>query len=60
MCAVLASGRVGAEGPKEECGVFGLYAPEAQREAAKLAYFALYAPQHRGPESAGIAIQATR
>jgi amidophosphoribosyltransferase len=39
--------------PKEACGVFGLYAPE--EEAAKLAYFALYALQHRGQESAGIA-----
>lgn len=39
--------------PKEECGVFGVYAPE--REAARLAFFALYALQHRGQEAAGIA-----
>ena len=39
--------------PKEECGVFGVYAP--QREAARLAFFALYALQHRGQEAAGIA-----
>lgn len=39
--------------PKEECGVFGTYAP--QREVARMAFFALYALQHRGQESAGIA-----
>ena len=37
------------------CGVFGIYAPESHHEVAKLAYFALYALQHRGQESAGIA-----
>lgn len=41
------------EGPRDECGVFGVYAPG--REVARLAYFALYALQHRGQESAGIA-----
>ena len=41
------------DGPRDECGVFGVYAPE--RDVAKLAYFALYALQHRGQESAGIA-----
>jgi amidophosphoribosyltransferase len=35
------------------CGVTGVFAP--QRDAARLAYFALYALQHRGQESAGIA-----
>ena len=39
--------------PEEACGVFGVLAPE--REVAKLAYFGLYALQHRGQESAGIA-----
>jgi len=39
--------------PEEACGVFGLYAPE--EEVAKLTYFGLYALQHRGQESAGIA-----
>jgi amidophosphoribosyltransferase len=39
--------------PKEACGVFGIYAPE--EDVAKLAYFSLYALQHRGQESAGIA-----
>src|SRR5437870_11304707 len=41
------------EGPRDECGVFGIYAPE--RDVARLAYFALFALQHRGQESAGIA-----
>jgi amidophosphoribosyltransferase len=41
------------DGPRDECGVFGLYGPE--RDVARLAYFALFALQHRGQESAGIA-----
>jgi amidophosphoribosyltransferase len=41
------------EGPRDECGVFGLYAPE--HDVSRLAYFALFALQHRGQESAGIA-----
>jgi amidophosphoribosyltransferase len=41
------------DGPRDECGVFGVYAPE--HDVARLAYFALYALQHRGQESAGIA-----
>jgi amidophosphoribosyltransferase len=43
------------EGPRDECGVFGVYAPDPEHEVSKLAYFALYALQHRGQESAGIA-----
>jgi amidophosphoribosyltransferase len=39
--------------PHEECGVFGVYAPG--REVARLTFFGLYALQHRGQESAGIA-----
>ena len=39
------------EGPREECGIFGVY---GHPEAAKLTYFGLYALQHRGQESAGI------
>ncbi|MCL1898586.1 MAG: amidophosphoribosyltransferase [Micrococcales bacterium] len=39
--------------PQDSCGVFGVWAPG--EEAAKLAYFGLYALQHRGQESAGIA-----
>ena len=41
--------------PEEACGVFGVYAPEAAFDVAKLTYFGLYALQHRGQESAGIA-----
>ncbi len=41
--------------PEEACGVFGVYAPERSLEVAKLTYFGLYALQHRGQESAGIA-----
>jgi amidophosphoribosyltransferase len=41
------------EGPRDECGVFGVFAPE--HDVSRLAYFALYALQHRGQESAGIA-----
>jgi amidophosphoribosyltransferase len=41
------------EGPRDECGVFGVFAPG--HEVARLAYFGLYALQHRGQESAGIA-----
>ncbi|MHB1810554.1 MAG: amidophosphoribosyltransferase [Solirubrobacteraceae bacterium] len=43
----------GRDGPRDECGVFGLYAPG--HDVSRLAYFALYALQHRGQESAGIA-----
>lgn len=39
--------------PEEACGVFGVYAPS--QEVATLTYFGLYALQHRGQESAGIA-----
>ncbi len=41
------------DGPRDECGVFGVYSPES--EVSRLAYFALFALQHRGQESAGIA-----
>jgi amidophosphoribosyltransferase len=41
-------------GPQDECGVFGVWAPGD--EVAKLAYFGLYALQHRGQEAAGIAV----
>jgi len=38
----------------EKCGVFGIYAPT--HDVARLSYFGLYALQHRGQESAGIAV----
>ena len=41
-------------GPKDACGVFGVWAPG--EEVSKLTYFGLYALQHRGQESAGIAV----
>lgn len=40
-------------GPKDACGVFGVWAPG--EDVAKLTYYGLYAIQHRGQESAGIA-----
>ena len=42
------------EGPREACGVFGVYAPG--QPVAHLAYLGLYALQHRGQESAGMAV----
>ena len=39
----------------EECGVFGIYSPKSA-DVASLAYYALYALQHRGQESAGIVV----
>lgn len=39
---------------QDECGVFGVFAPG--EDVAKLTYFGLYALQHRGQESAGIAV----
>ncbi|MFW6135352.1 MAG: amidophosphoribosyltransferase [Chloroflexota bacterium] len=42
-----------AERPREACGIFGIYAPGTN--VARLTFFALYALQHRGQESAGIA-----
>ena len=40
--------------PRDACGVFGVWAPN--EDVAKLAYYGLYALQHRGQESAGIAV----
>jgi amidophosphoribosyltransferase len=45
---------VGAESPKDECGLFGVWAPGD--DVARLTYFGLFAQQHRGQESAGIAV----
>ena len=39
--------------PREACGVFGVFAPG--EEVARVTFFGLYALQHRGQESAGIA-----
>ena len=40
----------------EECGVFGIYCNGSGLDAAEAAYYGLFALQHRGQESAGIAI----
>jgi amidophosphoribosyltransferase len=44
----------GEKGPQDACGVFGVWAPG--EEVSKLTYFGLYALQHRGQESAGMAV----
>ena len=44
--------------PHEECGVFGIYAPG--EDVARITFFGLYALQHRGQESAGIATVSER
>jgi len=41
------------ENPREACGVFGVYGPN--EDVARLTFYGLYALQHRGQESAGIA-----
>ncbi len=43
-----------ADHPHEECGVFGIYAPG--EAVARITFFGLFALQHRGQESAGIAV----
>lgn len=40
--------------PKEECGVFGVFAPGM--DVARLTYFGLFSLQHRGQESAGMMV----
>jgi len=42
-------------GLHEECGVFGIWSPE-KAELAETVYYGLYALQHRGQESCGIAV----
>jgi amidophosphoribosyltransferase len=43
-----------ADGPREACGVFGVYAPG--KPVSHLTYLGLFALQHRGQESAGMAV----
>ncbi|MFZ0548716.1 MAG: amidophosphoribosyltransferase [Candidatus Promineifilaceae bacterium] len=45
--------RISDDHPREACGIFGVYAPG--RDVARMTFFGLYALQHRGQESAGIA-----
>jgi len=40
--------------PHDECGIIGIFAPN--EDVARMAYFRLYALQHRGQEAAGIAV----
>ena len=40
----------------DECGVFGIFAQDRARDVAPLMYYGLFALQHRGQESAGIAV----
>ena len=47
-------GKVVDDKPAEACGVIGIYAPN--EPVARMAYFGLYALQHRGQEAAGIAV----
>ncbi len=42
--------------PHEECGVFGIYSNGEVEDVAGMTYYALYALQHRGQESCGIAV----
>ena len=42
------------DAPRDECGVFGVWAPG--EDVSKLSYFGLFALQHRGQEGAGIAV----
>ena len=41
---------------EEACGVFGIYAQDESINVAEAAYYGLFALQHRGQESAGIAV----
>ena len=52
MSEPAAESRVEEQPPREACGVFGIYGDGI--DAARIAYFGLYALQHRGQESAGI------
>ncbi|MGD0112767.1 MAG: amidophosphoribosyltransferase [Armatimonadota bacterium] len=47
-------GYAAADAPREACGVFGIFAPG--EDVSRLTYFGLFALQHRGQESAGIAV----
>ena len=48
------SGMRSGESPKEACGLFGVWAPG--EDISRLIYFGLFALQHRGQESAGMAV----
>jgi len=44
----------GLDGPNDECGVIGVFAPD--EDVAAMCFYGLYALQHRGQEAAGIAV----
>ena len=44
--------------PHDECGVIGIFAPN--EDVARMAFFGLFALQHRGQEAAGIAVSDGR
>ena len=46
------------DGPREECGVIGIFAPN--EDVARMAFFGMYALQHRGQEAAGLAVSDGR
>src|SRR5436309_1918284 len=54
--ALTPPGGIALEGdhPHDECGVFGIFAP--REDVARITYFGLFTLQHRGQESAGIAV----
>lgn len=52
---ILRSKKMPFDGMEEECGVFGVYSEE-NRNVARSVYYGLYALQHRGQESSGIAV----
>jgi amidophosphoribosyltransferase len=43
-----------SDSPREECGIVGIFAPN--EDVARMAFFGLFALQHRGQEAAGIAV----
>ncbi len=51
----LRDGKLPFDSMNEECGVFGVYSTET-RDVAHTVYYGLYALQHRGQESGGIAV----
>jgi amidophosphoribosyltransferase len=53
-CRIVHAVADGSDSPKEACGVFGVH--DLGQPAAHLTYLGLYALQHRGQESAGIAV----
>ncbi|MDR0447242.1 MAG: amidophosphoribosyltransferase [Treponema sp.] len=42
--------------PGEKCGIFGVYCTDTKKDAVSLVYYGLFSLQHRGQESAGIAV----